>query len=82
MYECDGNKSQIAQAPRRSVQRGAVLPMAAAAPEPDAAYAAAAPVRSTDSTPLGDLSQDAIREGEEEAEEERQRTIVYRVLQM
>ena len=29
--------------------------MAAAAPEPDAAYAAAAPVRSTDSTPLGDL---------------------------
>lgn len=69
------------QAPRRIVQRGAVLPMAAAAPEPDAAYAAAAPVRSTDSTPLGDLSQDAIREGEE-AEEERQRIIVYRVLQM
>jgi hypothetical protein len=43
--------------------------MAAAAPEPDAAYAAAAPVRSTDSTPLGDLSQDAMREGEEEEEE-------------
>ena len=69
------------QAPRRIVQRGAVLPMAAAAPEPDAAYAAAAPVRSTDSTPLGVLSQGAIQE-KEEAGESCERTIVCDVLQM